>query len=255
MNWKTACHSSVGVANQKKRIPCQDYANYLLLNQEVIIGAVTDGAGSAKYAEIGAKLAVEETLKYLANNHQQFSRQSSPAMDNIAQQIFSNVVKTVNNVFITKAKQEKCSINDFACTIIVFIATPKWIAAMQIGDGFLVVRLENEKNYELVFQPDKGEYINETTFITSKNALDKMQIKVLSGNKKFICASTDGLEKVSINLSNWHPHSPFFKPLETYLEKTENPEQNQEYLQNFLYSERLNTRTDDDKTLLLCLYQ
>ena len=62
MNWKTACHFSTGISHQKQGIPCQDYANYHSLKPEVIIGAVADGAGSAKYADIGAKLAVETVL-------------------------------------------------------------------------------------------------------------------------------------------------------------------------------------------------
>ena len=33
---------------------------------DVIVGAVADGAGSAKYSDIGSKLAVETALKYLS---------------------------------------------------------------------------------------------------------------------------------------------------------------------------------------------
>jgi hypothetical protein len=36
--------------------------------------------------------------------------------------------------------------------------------------------------------------------------------------------------------------------------ETSHPEQEDEYIKNFLDSERLNSKTDDDKTLLLCLY-
>ena len=140
-----------------------------------------------------------------------------------------------------------------ACTLIAFVATPNWIAAMQIGDGFLVIRLNNNQEYQLLLKPDKGEFINETKFVTSKNVLSTFNFKFLSGIPKFICASTDGLEKVAIRLSNWTPHAPFFNPLETYLEKTNNPESNKQYLEKFLNSERLNSRTNDDKTLLLCL--
>ncbi|QKQ78011.1 protein phosphatase 2C domain-containing protein [Nostoc sp. TCL240-02] len=80
-----------------------------------------------------------------------------------------------------------------------------------------------------------------------------MQVEVICEKQEFICASTDGLEKVAIRLSDWKPFSPFFKPLEEYLHETVNPKEDK-YLTEFLNSERLNSRTDDDKTLLLCLF-
>ena len=124
---------------------------------------------------------------------------------------------------------------------------------MQIGDGFIVMRSQDSQ-YQMLFQPDKGEFANETTFVTSTNALDDMQIKVFSEKPEFICASTDGLEKVAIRFSDWKPFPPFFKPLEEYLQETEKPEEEHEYIVNFLKLEQLNARTDDDKTLLLCLF-
>ena len=44
---------------------------------------------------------------------------------------------------------------------------------------------------------------------------------------------------------------PFFQPLEDYLTNAEDPEQESEYLEQFLDSEQLNQRTNDDKTILL----
>ncbi len=84
--------------------------------------------------------------------------------------------------------------------------------------------------------------------------LEEMQVEVISQKQEFICASTDGLEKVAIRLSDWKPFPPFFKPLKEYLQETDNPEKDYQYVDDFLNSERLNSRTDDDKTLLLCLF-
>jgi len=124
---------------------------------------------------------------------------------------------------------------------------------MQIGDGFIVRRCQNEAP-QLLFPPDKGEYINETTFVTSVNALEQMRVCVLPGEPGFICVSTDGLERLAIRASDCTPFPPFFQPLEEYLRETCEPEQEDEYIINFLDSDRLNARTDDDKTLLLCCY-
>jgi hypothetical protein len=50
------------------------------------------------------------------------------------------------------------------------------------------------------------------------------------------------------------PSPGFFTPLEEYIKEIVHPEQEDKYLIEFLNSERLNKRTDDDKTLLLCCY-
>jgi serine/threonine protein phosphatase PrpC len=256
MNWKAVSHSSIGVLHQQNGLPCQDYGNYRPLKNGVIIGAVADGAGSAKYSDVGARLVVETTLVYLMGRFiqkQRFCQQNFSKEE--AKECFDKLLKSrLIGRLKQKAQQEGYSIQDLACTLLCFVATPSWTAAMQIGDGFLVVQPQNE-NYKLLFSPDKGEFTNETTFVTSANALSDMQVGVIPSPLKFICAATDGLERVALRMSDWTPFAPFFNPLNEYLEETPKPYQDKAYLVDFLASERLNQKTQDDKTLLLCLYQ
>ncbi|MEW5859467.1 MAG: PP2C family serine/threonine-protein phosphatase [Cyanobacteriota bacterium] len=255
MAWRAVVCSSIGTRHQKQQLPCQDYGNYCIF-ENAIAGVVADGAGSAKHSDVGAQLAVETVMKIfteIERSPQPQDRLSSPLNLKEARELFTKLVKEVVATLEQQSVNNNYSINDLACTLLVFVATPDWFAAMQIGDGFIVVRLQGEE-YKLLFHPDKGEFVNQTTFVTSANALDEMQVKVLSGKQTFICASTDGLERVAIQMRDWTPFSPFFKPLEQYLGETHNSEEDHEYIKNFLDSERLNARTDDDKTLLLCLY-
>ena len=252
MSWKASSYSSIGVQHQQQEMPCQDYGGYCLVENDIIIGAVADGAGSAKLSNQGAELVVKKTLEYLTSfldNSQEIDLQNPITFDH------KQLLTTVINSLKKKAKNHNCLLKDFACTLIAFIATPQWIIAIQIGDGFLVIREQEKEDYELVFKPDKGEYANETTFVTSDEAISQMQVEVVKGYYPFICAATDGLEKVAIREKDWLAFPPFFKPLEDYLITTENPEIENSYLIHFLDSERLNARTHDDKTLLLCRYQ
>lgn len=237
---------------------CQDYGNYQILD-DVVVGAVADGAGSAKYSDVGAKLVVEFVVNHLLQIVERIQKQklsthcsSQTLSQQRAEKLFTKTVLKARATLQQQADSKDYSIDELACTLLVFVATPEWVAAMQIGDGFIVTRA-TDSEYKLIFCPDKGEFANETTFVTSTNAKDEMQVKVLSGKPEFICASTDGLEKLAIRISDWAPFPPFFQPLEEYLRETSNPEKEDEYLTNFLNSERLNARTDDDKTLLLCL--
>ncbi|MBN3870962.1 PP2C family serine/threonine-protein phosphatase [Nostoc sp. JL33] len=259
MNWKAVAGSAIGTSHENQGIVCQDYGKYCTF-KDVIVGAVADGAGSAKYSDVGSELAVETALKYLSKiseylrKRQHWWQKVSQALSQPeAERLFTKTVNKVIAELGKKAEKENYSVNDLACTLLVFVATPDWVAAMQIGDGF-IVRRSQESEYQLLFQPDKGEFANETTFITSANAVKEMQVKVISEKQEFICASTDGLEKVAIRLSDWKPFSPFFKPLEEYLHEPVNEEEKDKYLMEFLNSERLNSRTDDDKTLLLCFF-
>ncbi|MBN3951333.1 MAG: protein phosphatase 2C domain-containing protein [Nostoc sp. NMS7] len=260
MNWKAIGRSAIGTSHENQGIVCQDYGDYRIFQDVIIVGAVADGAGSAKHSDVGAKLAVETVLKCFSdiNESPQKEEELEPGYSKglskeEAQKLFATIVKKAIAKLHEQAAKENYSVNDLACTLLVFLATPDWFAAMQIGDGFIGMRSQDSE-YQLLFQTDKGEFANETTFITSANAVKEMQVKVISEKQEFICASTDGLEKVAIRLSDWEAFSPFFKPLEEFLHEPVNGEDEDKYLMQFLNSERLNSRTDDDKTLLLCLF-
>jgi hypothetical protein len=257
--WRAVARSVIGTSHQRQQLPCQDFGSNRILG-DVIIGAVADGAGSASHSDVGAKLAVTTAIDHLVATEawlqkRHFSWRSLPhaPTEAIARKIFTTTVNKVRDGFNAQAQTEGYSVDDLACTLLVFLATPNWVGAMQIGDGFIVMRSKRQ-DYQLLFQPDKGEFVNQTTFVTSSGALEEMQVCVLQEQPIFICAASDGLERVAIRLRDWAPFPPFFKPLEEYLLETHNPEQDDEYLVSFLESERLNQKTDDDKTLLLSLY-
>lgn len=255
MTWKAIARSKIGTSHLKQQIPCQDYSDYRVFNN-VILGAVADGAGSAKFADIGAKLAVQTLLEFLCKHQEEKPGwQESIKLPSEApiKKMFLKGVKQVICALTGEARRGDYSFNDLACTLLAFVATPHWVAAMQIGDGFIVICNEQE-SYQLLFPPDKGEFANETTFVTCALALNQMRICIQPGKQEFICASTDGLERVAIQLRDWAPFPPFFKPLQEYLNEVNCPETEDEYIKTFLESERLNNFTNDDKTLLMCLY-
>lgn len=255
MAWRAKADSSEGVSHRRHGIPCQDCTYYDCVG-EIVIGAVADGAGSAKRAEESSQITVKVATEYLRDWVQSQSKQLATVgfqSQRDAEQVFSAVLERVVAVLQAEALQSGYHLSDYACTLLLFIAAPDWIAAMQLGDGFIVVKPRHDE-YQLLFQPDKGEFANETTFVTSTNARYEMKIRIDDGVQEFICASTDGLERVAINLSNWQPSPRFFGPLQEYIGEQEHVDKEPDYLESFLDSDRLNERTDDDKSLLLCFY-
>lgn len=264
MSWKAIACSETGTSHQKLNLSCQDYADFIRVNDlgrqddkgEIIIGAVSDGAGSCKYSDIGSQLAVETALKDLADWPKYLKDRNEDSSEKIlrkfANEDFQETLTKVQEAFDTKAREINCSPKDLSCTLLVVVATPNWLAAMQIGDGFIVIQ-QPESKYKLLFHPSKGEYANETTFVTASNALEMMQVEISFGTQEFICASTDGLERLAINIKDWQPHPPFFDMFKKALEIRSEDEEKLS-TQEWLKSEEINKRTDDDKTLLLCWY-
>jgi serine/threonine protein phosphatase PrpC len=256
--WKTVARSAIGTRHQEQQFPCQDFSA-VGARDGIVMGAIADGAGSAAHAEVGAKLAVKTVLRYLVATEEWLrKRQGSwrslphPPTEDLVRKLFTKAVEQVGTVLQIQAEKGGYPVDQLACTLLAFLATPNWVAALQIGDGFIVVQTQG--NYQLLFQPDKGEYVNQTTFVTSRNALRDAQIRVLPAPVKFICAASDALENVAIRLSDYAPFPPFFQPLQEFMQEASDPNQEDEYLVHFLESERLNRKTDDDKTLLLCLW-
>ncbi|WP_338422938.1 protein phosphatase 2C domain-containing protein [Anabaena sphaerica] len=101
MGWKAIARSAVGTSHQEQKIPCQDCGNYRIFHN-VIVGAVADVAGSAKYSHIGSTVAVGTAIKYLSkiseylqNRKRFWERFSQPLSEPEAKKLFT---KTVNHV-------------------------------------------------------------------------------------------------------------------------------------------------------------
>lgn len=251
-NWKTLVHSATGTRHQREKMPCQD-AGGMLITGQTIIGVAADGAGSAKKSEIGSKLVVEVTKAELnkALGHIKvgsFFGFRLTWSESKAKQVFDKVLKENVKALNLKASQLKCPVEQLASTLIGFVITPKWTAIGQIGDGFVVIRESGEEEYKLVFPPEKGEFANETYFVTGKRAGSKIRVSIINHPIDFICASTDGLEKVALSFATKSAYQPFFKGFENNFKS----EQGGEWLKGWLENNTaLNAKTGDDKTVVV----
>ncbi|MEA5517582.1 PP2C family serine/threonine-protein phosphatase [Limnoraphis robusta] len=252
MQWQAIGCSEIGSGHIKTGIPCQDFCDHQIIsNNQVTIGAVSDGMGSAAHSDLGSKIAVQTTLNCL--NQRDWLNHSID--DSQAQVFFEELLKTVVTEIQTVAKREGYSVRDMACTLLAFIATPNLLVAMQCGDGLIVIRPQSSQNYQLLFQPQKGEYANEYVPITSSSAHQYMQVKVIHEPIYFICAATDGIEHISlIKSKEWKAYDKFFEPVETQIMRSHKTESEKEKIvSDWLKSDDINQRTDDDKTVLLCI--
>jgi hypothetical protein len=83
------------------------------------------------------------------------------------------------------------------------------------------------------------------------NFADALDAQIYATAPQLVALSTDGLLRLALKLPGGEPHAPFFAPLFNFVSANDDAVQAQQRLAEFLNSERVCARTDDDKTLVL----
>ncbi|MEM7726903.1 MAG: PP2C family serine/threonine-protein phosphatase [Cyanobacteria bacterium P01_A01_bin.45] len=247
INWRVVAASVCGTSHQKNKQLCQDAHHWQLLPDNIMIAAAADGAGSASHGKVGAMIAVETAIESLSVKELSRTSLMDDAMvRSLLEEAMSSGKKAVEEEAIASEKQ----VSDLATTLIVIIATPDLAAVAQVGDGVAVAK-NVEGNLLALTIPDNGEYINETTFLTSPTALDTAQLKIWRQSIVNVGVITDGLEMLAMNMAVGAPHEPFFLPLFEFVANAEDKTVAKEQLVKFLRSDKITQRTDDDLTLIV----
>ncbi len=246
-NWQIISASVAGKSHEKQDIPCQDAHSWKLLSNQVVIMAVADGAGSAKLSDLGSKIAVNTAIETL---EEQLNRSSINLEEIPWQDYLKNTLKAAQTALEAEAKNQNVEIRDLATTLILVIAAPEWMAVAQVGDGAAVVEDQNGTILGLT-TPACGEYLNETIFLVSPNALETAQLNLWSGQPKYLAVFSDGLQMLALKMPEGKPHHPFFSPLFKFVETVTDETDAKQQLVSFLRSPRVTGRTDDDLTLIL----
>jgi hypothetical protein len=244
--WKYAAASVVGTAHLKSPDgACQDaHALDYIESLSAFVGVVSDGAGSASQAQRGSRIACDFVLETIA--------ESSPA-ELFTKTLADNTLTELKGKIRSLAANEGLRIRDFACTLLVAIICRDRSAFWQIGDGAIVFREQCEDRFKYAFWPEKGDYANMTCFVTDENAKDQLGFDFTAGEIIEVGIFSDGLERLALDFAAGEVHSGFFIGLFPYMRNL--PEgrcdELSSHLASFLGSERVNRRTDDDKTLIL----
>jgi hypothetical protein len=261
--WRVLGASVRGTSHEKIGRGCDDAHRYLQLENGTLLIAVADGAGTASRSSEGASCAVQTACDRAAAmlaQHAEFEEQGQ------WEELLLIVLKSVRaeleacatraRVPLAEAAQQGASadapsLREFATTLLFLIASRHWLAAVQIGDGAIVVQHADGK-LEALPTADSSEYLDETNFVTNGHYLDAAHYFVLrEPDIRHIALFSDGLSLLALNFPTNTPHAPFFAPLFTFAGGSGSEDD----LVSFLRSERVCKRTDDDKTLVLAVWQ
>lgn len=246
-HWRVAAASVRGTSHEKVGQLCQDAHHWQKLPQGVLVAAVADGAGSAALGKVGAIVASQTAVETICAAD---ARLHLIQEEQEWQQILRQALAAAKTAVEVEAAVCNRPARDLASTLIIVVATPELIVGVQVGDG-LAVASDRAGNIISLTAAQRGEYINETTFLVSPQALDKTEVTLWRQTTSHIAVFSDGLQMLAVNMSDGTPYLPFFSPLFQFMASTEDENEAKEQLAAFLRSPRITERTDDDLTLLL----
>lgn len=246
MNWCVVAASAIGTSHLISGDDCQDscLAHVLVSPNRtpLLFIAVADGAGSAFCGGDGAELAIESSATFVAEKYAlpEFALNDEFAIE---------CAMAVRQRIYAEAEAKGNRARDYACTFICVLSSSQGTLVMQIGDGGIALDLGQGLQVPIV--PMAGEYANMTNFITDEDALDTLKFETFLQMATRVAVFSDGVQRLALNMANNTAHEPFFEPFFKVLSTAapEKEEQLRSALANFLTSESVNARTDDDKTL------
>lgn len=219
-------------------MPCQDAHRIEQTDSGVLLVAFADGAGSASLAEVGALAAAETAIEAL-----QMAIRDGFDWEVCLRRAFEAAQSKV----VCEAESQGEEARELACTLTLIVSDGTKTAGGSVGDGAVI--LETKDGLVSFLVPERGEYLNETTFLHDVEienlAFQTYEMPILG-----MAAFTDGLQMLALKLPEGEPHAGFFAPL---FEFARHENASEEELRQFLQSPRVTHRTDDDLTLILAV--
>jgi hypothetical protein len=140
-------------------------------------------------------------------------------------------------------------LRDLACTLLTTIVGEERAFFAQIGDGAIVYPQGEALTY--AFWPQAGEYASTTFFLTGQDFEERLEFRTHQGRVDELAVITDGLQPLALHYASRTVHGPFFEPMFHSLRQSPEVDNLEGPLRQFLKSQPVIDKTDDDKTLVL----
>lgn len=249
--WKHTLKSVRGSAHHLNGLPCQDACDSVQL-EDVLVCALSDGAGSARLSHLGSKIIVEQSLQFFS---EQFANIIAPdiVMRDLGPKQGAWLIENIRQKISRAAIEQKEPEHEFAGTLLVAVISKIRTVFYQVGDGAWCACKSGILG--AVTWPEQGEFAGQTVFVTSSAAIESLQCLAIEGCVDFVVGMTDGLERLSLDMQGRVPHWGFCSPFISALRHAECLADYTSKLEVFLKSERVCERTDDDKSLALIAHE
>lgn len=200
-----------------------------------------DGAGSAPHAEVGARVVADAVVAALAE---------APTSES-ATETLRSACAAGRAALLQRAADLAVAPTALACTLVAAVCMDGWVAVAHLGDGAVVGRRAGSDELTLLSAPDRGEYINETWFVTSAAWATHLRIGVHDGISA-LCVITDGCQEASlVRGDRGSPFAPFFAPLFDFTAEVSDLAAADAEVLQLLDGAAMRESSGDDKTLAL----
>ena len=119
-----------GTAHEQMELPCQDACGVRKVacgENEIVVAVISDGAGSAKHAEIGSRVVVDTLLRAVESDTVEYAAAQRP----LVEKWFTAAREALEQ----KGREMNCQLTDLACTLLLAVIWPQGVVLAGIGDG------------------------------------------------------------------------------------------------------------------------
>ncbi len=249
-SWTWAAASCRGTSHIKRNVRRQDAysCSYGTNEGKTLIAIVSDGAGSAVMGGEGASL-ICRTLMTRARQFD-FSQDELPSDETLWEWI-----NTARQRITQAAEARDLKARDFAATVILAISSGANTLVAHIGDGSAVARNSETDEWTALSWPSQGQYASSTFFVTD-DPEPRLNISRCNTLVSALAIFSDGVERLALDMAAQKPFKPFFDGMIRPIASTgaEGFDQKlSQQLSSYLNGDAVNSRTDDDKTLILAV--
>ena len=151
---------------------------------EVVAACVCDGAGSVTFGYVGASVVSSTLTKWLVRH---FPFAHSASAHDVKARLMPELISKLGRV----ASGKNTALRSFATTIVaVAVAEDGSGMSIHLGDGGIIGRFGSK--LRAVSVPMKGEFANETYFVSDRDAADR--IRILRWGPSGVCDGESELE-------------------------------------------------------------
>lgn len=229
-----------GSRNKQRNVICQDFCKYTCLGKN-FVAVVADGAGSAQYGRIGARIICETIIDILKN----------APINNIKKEVTSAISIARDKLKrhrYNKTKDEK-GIALFAATLVGVVYRNNKGVFFHIGDGAAVAFNDEKYDNFIISKPENGSFSCETYFYTMEDWRESLRFTEFKDFNTFILMS-DGLTNFAFKKNFKQMEERFISPINSFLNKENTKSRAARALQRTLSNPKAEKINPDDKTML-----
>jgi hypothetical protein len=229
-----------GALHKAKGLPCQDYGCFKKTKDKVV-AIVSDGAGSAKYSKIGAKVVCETLCDILINSN----------IDNIKNNVSAAIEVARQKLMLHKNNRTKseAGLIDFSATLVGFFYHKNAGVLFHIGDGAGIAFSKGNYDDFIISEPENGAFLCETYFYTMQDWRSFLRFTKIE-NADRVLLMTDGVTCFVFSDDFYKIQRRFLVPVIEYLENEPRKTYAEKALCNTLADRKAQRINTDDKTLL-----